>query len=138
MDCEIGSNGGAICGNFAKLQDSKPEPFDYDKTAKWLEPYSFDWRETLGSTICNCKTVEVHYAPYYGWDYYHLDTCNLMRKLRAEPGLNNLHEHYLPAITHYTDAVPNQDNIPLYIQGIGRASKIKINQYKSFKQGTLL
>lgn len=127
MDCE--TNGRiSICGNFAELQDSKPEPFDYDHTAKWLEPYSFDWREVLGKTICNCKMVEVHYAPYFGFDYFHNQNCNLMRKLRAEPGIQNLRELNLPAITHYTDSVPNQENIPLYIAGINRASRIKIHR----------
>lgn len=31
MDCEVWE-GGAMCGNFAKLQTKKPEPFDYGRT----------------------------------------------------------------------------------------------------------
>ena len=117
MDCEIFASGSAICGNFAERTDTKPESFDYDHTAKWYEAYPFDWRETLGGTVCNCSRVKVNYAPYFGYDYFHLDSCNLMRKLDAEPGIYNLVETYLPAINHYTDAVPNSDHIPLYIKG---------------------
>ena len=125
MDCEVWE-GGAICGNFAELSDSKPEPFDYDKTSKWHEPYSFEWRETLGKTICNCKTVRVHYAPYYGYDYFHSDSCNLIRKLEAEPQIQNLYETYLPAINRYNDSVPNTNRIPLYIKTSSRVSRIKV------------
>lgn len=130
MDCDqIGDI--TICGNFAERTDEKPADFDYMRTAKWYEDYSFDWRETLGGVVCNCKRVKVDFAPYYGFDYYHLDTCNLMRKLEAEPGIQNLIETYLPAITHYTDAVPNSDHIPLYIKGLkkSRAFNIKVKAY---------
>lgn len=126
MDCEIFGSGSAICGNFASLQSTKPEPFDYDKTAKWVEPYLFEWRETLGKTVCNCRVVEVHYAPYFGYDYYHSKYCNLLRKLDAEPGILNLYELYLPSITHYEDAVANRERIPLYIKSKSRASRVKV------------
>lgn len=138
MDCETFGNGSAICGNFASLQNTKPEPFDYDHTAKWIEPYSFEWRETLGKTICNCKNVEVNYAPYYGFDYFHMNGCNLIRKLAAEPQILNLGETYLPAITHYTDAVPNRENVPLYIQGISRAKLIQVHLKVSTRQVAML
>lgn len=139
MDCEIWE-GGAICGNFAELQDTKPEPFDYDKTARWVEPYSFEWRETLGKTICNCKTVRVSYAPYYGHDYFHNDNCNLMRKLEAEPQIQNLYETYLPAINHYNDAVPDSDHIPIYIKSSSRTSHVKVRHspIKDTRQVVLL
>jgi hypothetical protein len=104
MDCEVWENG-AMCGNFAKLQDKKPEPFNYDKTAKWIEPYNLEWREVLGDAVCNCTTVEVHYAPYFGYDFYHRPNCNLMRKLEASPGILNLYEIYLPAMNQYNNAV---------------------------------
>lgn len=128
MDCEQYGQI-TVCGNFAEVQDSKPEPFDYDHTCKWYDDYPFDWRETLGKTVCNCKKVLVHYAPYYGYDYFHQDTCNLMRKLDAEPQILNLGETSLPAITHYTDAVPNSNHIPLYIRTVGRKSHIKVKTF---------
>jgi hypothetical protein len=131
MDCEEFGNGNFICGNFAERQESKPENFDFMTTGKWYEDYPFGWRETLGGVICNCKRIKVNYAPYYGFDHFHLDTCNLMRKLAAEPGLANLMEIYLPSITRYTDSVPNSDHIPLYIKGLSssRARKIKVKTY---------
>ena len=125
MGC-ISSGSLIICGNFAEVLSEKPKDFDGMKDYKWLEPYSFDWRETLGKTICNCKTVEVHYAPYYGFDYYHTKGCNLLKKLEAEPQLENLYELHLPAINHYNDAVPNRENIPLYIRKEGRAKKVEV------------
>lgn len=139
MGCIVGG-GMAICGNFADLLPEKPEKMDYDKSYKWVEPYSFEWRETLGKTICNCKNVEVHYAPYYGYDYYHNKNCNLLRKLEAEPQINNLYETYLPAINHYNDAVPNTDRIPLYVQTISRTSKVKVRHspIQNVEQGVLL
>lgn len=127
MDCED-LGGIVISGNFAERTETKPDDFDYMHTGKWYEPYPFEWREKLGSTICSCSRVKVNYAPYYGFDYFHLDTCNLMRKLEAEPGIANLYECYLPAITRYTDAVESPDHIPLYIKGRrskGYAIKVK-------------
>lgn len=129
MGC-ISSGSMVICGNFAEVLPEKPKDFDYMSDAKWLEPYSMDWRETLGGTICNCKIIEVHYAPYYGFDYYHNDNCNLMRKYRDSPGLSNLYEVYLPAITKYDDAVPNRENIPLYIKNRSRAYKVNVSVKK--------
>ncbi len=139
MGCKV-FEGGVICGNFAERQESKPKDLDYMQSAKWYEDYPFDWRETLGSTICNCKRVKVNYAPYYGYDYFHMDTCNLMQKLNAEPQIQNLYETYLPAINHYTDAVPNSDQIPLYIQNKSRKQKIKVNiaRKMDIRQGVLL
>lgn len=131
MDCEVFGSGSAICGNFAKLEDKKPEPFNYDRTAKWIEPYSFEWREVLGNATCNCTTVEVHYAPYYGFDYYHRDTCNLMRKLEAEPQIHNLREIYLPAINHYNNSVPNTGRLTIWINGLRKTkgSKVKVKTH---------
>lgn len=130
MDCED-YGGIAICGNFAELLDEKPEPLDYNQTAKWIQPYDLEWREVLGNATCNCKTMIVHYAPYYGFDYFHRDTCNLMRKLRAEPGIANLREIYLPAITHYTDSVPTTKQLPIWVRGLRetKPTKIKVKSY---------
>lgn len=117
-----------ICGNFSEIQQKKPEPFDYDSESKWIEDYPLEWRETLGRTVCNCKKLEVHYAPYYGWDYYHMDSCNLVRKLYDNPGIRNLYESYLPRVTRYTDAVPADTPAPLYISGRTSTKHIKVKQ----------
>lgn len=139
MSCIV-EDGMAICGNFAEVLPAKPKDMDYDRSYKWIEPYSFEWRETLGTAVCSCKTVKVYYAPYYGYDYYHNENCNLLRKLEAEPQIHNLYETYLPAINHYNDAVPNSDHIPLYIKVLSRTSKVKVRHspIKNINQGVLL
>jgi len=130
MDCEI-FEGGAICGNFSELQQSKPEPFDYDKTAKWIEPYAMEWREVLGDAICSCATVQVNYAPYYGWDYFHRPTCSLMRKLAAQPQINNLRETHLPSMNQYNDSVPNDGKLHIWVENKSKRSyKIKVKHYQ--------
>lgn len=122
MDCEtIGSL--TITGNFAELQQSKPEPFNYDRTAKWIEPYEAEWREVLGDAVCNCTTIEVHYAPYYGFDHYHRPNCNLMRKLEAQPGIYNLREIVLPAMTQWYDSVPNTGKLTIWVDDKTKRSK---------------
>lgn len=128
MDCE--TNGSlTITGNFAKLQDKKPDPFNYDRTAKWIEPYEAEWREVMGDAICNCTTVEVHYAPYYGFDHFHRKTCNLMRKLDAQPGIANLREIHLPAMIQWSDSVPNDGKLHIWVQKKGnRAKAIKVRR----------
>lgn len=136
MDCE--SYGDiTVVGNFAQLLDSKPEPFDYNSTAKWLEDYPLEWREVWGGTICSCQKLEVHYAPYYGWDYYHLDGCNLIRKLADNPGMRNLFDIRLPSVTHYADAVPVDAHVPLYIKHRSTKPK-KINITIKLPQLSLL
>lgn len=126
MDCEtIGSL--TIIGNFAPLLDHKPEKLDYDKTAKWIEPYSCEWREVMGDAICSCATVEVHYAPYYGFDHYHRPTCSLMRKLKAQPGINNLREVHLPAMVQWNDSIPNDGKLHIWVERKNsRPKKIKV------------
>lgn len=126
MDCEDYGDI-TITGNFAELQQSKPEPFDYDHTAKWIEPYNCEWREVLGDAVCNCITVEVHYTPYYGWDYYHRPQCNLMRKLAAQPQIANLREVRLPAMIQYNDSVPNTGKLSIWVEDkTKRSKKIKV------------
>jgi hypothetical protein len=125
MDCE--QNGSiTICGNFAELLPEKPKEMDFDRTAKWLEPYSFDWREQVGGTICNCKTIKVHYAPYYGYDYFHSDTCFLVQKYNNTSNAEMFGSmQYLPSITHWEDAVPATAS-RFYIKGRSSSSKIKV------------
>lgn len=115
-----------IHGNFEEVLPEMPKDFHYDRDAKWLQPFDLEWRETLGGVICSCKTVEVHFAPYYGFDYYHMPTCNLMRKLDAEPQINNLIETYLPAMNQYSDSVPADSHIKLYIKGAKRSRSSKV------------
>ena len=129
MDCEIFGNGSAICGNFAEVQPEKPKDFDYMSTAKWLEDYPLDKRECIGGTICSCKKVLVHYAPYYGWDYFHVDTCNLMRKLKDRPQLGILWAYdHLPSIQFSGKAVPADTPVGIYIRTSSVASKIKVRR----------
>lgn len=126
MDCAT-SGSVTIVGNFAELQDHKPENLDYDKTAKWVEPYNCEWREVMGDAICSCATVEVHYAPYYGFDHYHRPTCSLMRKLKAYPGIHNLREVHLPAMVQWNDSIPNDGKLHIWVERKNtRAKKIKV------------
>ena len=128
MDCE--TNGSlTITGNFAELQQSKPEPFDYDRTAKWIEPFTMEWREVMGDAICSCTTVEVHYAPYYGFDFFHRDNCNLMRKLAAQPQIANLREIVLPAMTQWDDSVKNDGKLHIWVEPKrSRVKKVKVRR----------
>lgn len=108
-----------VHGNFAEVLPEKPKDFNYEEDAKWLEPYpkDFEYREKIGSVICTCKIVEVHYAPYYGFDFYHTGGCNLLRQIKARPSLLNLvsYEH-LPAIVFYENqTVPAKTTQGIYI-----------------------
>lgn len=119
-------------GNFAELQPEPPRDFDYMTDAKWLEDYPFDKRECIGGTICSCKKVRVHFSPYYGWDHYHLETCNLMRKLNDQPRLAILWAFdHLPAIAFSKKAVPADSRIPQYIKIQSKSYRIKVNIVRS-------
>lgn len=140
MDCEIW-DGGAMCGNFAEVQDTKPEPFDYERTAKWYEPYPFDKREVIGGTVCNCKTVKVHYAPYYGHDYFHSESCFLMQKYRNTPNADYFYSmESLPSISFGENAVPADTPPRAYIQGRSSTSRVKVRHsaVSNINQGVLL
>lgn len=128
MDC-MATGALIVCGNFAELQDRKPEPFDYDNTSKWIEPYNCEWREVMGDAICSCSTVEVHYSPYYGWDHYHRPTCSLIRKLKAQPGIANLHEIYLPTMIQCDNSLPNDGKLHIWVEPKpSRTKKIKVRR----------
>lgn len=128
MDCETW-DGGAICGNFAELLPEQPKDFDYSNTGKWMQGYPFEKREVIGGTACNCKKVECHYAPYYGFDYYHNKNCNLTRKVTSRPGLMNLwaYEH-LPAIRFSDQAAEFDGPIPLYVETSSRTSRVTVRR----------
>lgn len=119
-----------IHGNFAEVLPEKPKDFDYEQDAKWLEPYpkEFEYREKIGSVICTCKKLEVHFAPYYGFDYYHTEDCNLLRQLKDRPSLLNLpwYEH-LPAVVFYEGkTVPANTKQGLYVKYRKRTAKIPV------------
>jgi hypothetical protein len=95
MSCIVGE-GFAICGNFAKL--SKKKPTGYDKAYKCIVPYSFKWRTKVGKVECTCKEVEEHYAPYYGFTWYHTEGCAILKHIKKYPGINNLFESDLSVI----------------------------------------
>lgn len=124
-----------VHGNFAEVLPEKPKDFNYDQDGKWLEDYPKEWdvRERIGSTICTCKKVEVHYAPYYGSDFYHTEGCNLLRQIKARPSLVNLpsYEH-LPAIVFYEGwTVPAETKQGIYIDYRKRSATVavkKVNQ----------
>ena len=127
MDCEE-YGGITICGNFAERLEEKPADFDYMTTGKWYEPYPFETREKIGHVICSCKRVKVDFAPYYGWDMWHEDSCNLMRQLKAKPQLANLWQYsYLPAIYPASD-VPADKPVPLWIDTRSRRATIKVRR----------
>lgn len=118
-----------VHGNFAELLPEKPKDFDYENDAKWLEPYDLEWREVLGDAVCNCTKVEVHFAPYYGFSYFHMDTCNLMRKIAVQPGIANFYEVYLPSMTQYHNAVKNTGKLSIWVhKKPTRAKKIKVKR----------
>lgn len=129
----------AVHGNFEEVQLEKPEDFDYKSDAKWLEPYSMEWRETMGNAICSCTKVEVHFQPYYGFDYYHQKTCSLMRKLDAEPQITNLREVYLPQMNQWDDSVKNDGKSHIWVNNKSkRPKKIAINVIKKDKRQSSL
>lgn len=80
-----------ICGNFAEVLPEKPKDFDYEDNCKWMEPYPADLdRIKIGKTTCDCKQIETHYAPYYGFTWFHSKECALIKRVEASPGLRNL------------------------------------------------
>lgn len=82
-----------VCGNFAELLPEKPKNFDYMRDAKWLEPFPKEWekdRIRIGKTTCDCKQIETHYEPWYGFTWYHSKECALIKRVEERPGLRNL------------------------------------------------
>ena len=86
------SNTSYICGNFAKLLKEKPKDFDYmEDSGKWLEPYPKELeRIRIGKSTCDCVEIETHYAPYYGFTWYHNKECAIIKRVEERPGLVNL------------------------------------------------
>lgn len=78
-----------MCGNFAKVTKKRPKNW-FDVGYKMFVPFPFRWRVTIGKVTCDCKEVKECYQPYYGWDWYHEDSCALIKLVEARPQLKNL------------------------------------------------
>lgn len=90
MGC-IDGGGIVICGNFAEVLPEEPKNFDYMSDAKWLEPYPKKWeRIKIGKTTCDCKKIETHFQPWYGFTWYHSKDCALIKRVKERPQLRNL------------------------------------------------
>lgn len=95
---------GFICGNFNEVLPQKPENFGYDQDAKWMEPYPPKWkRRVIGKTTCDCKQIETHFQPWYGYSWYHSNDCALMKRVEARPGLLNLPAFYDVEVIGYSE-----------------------------------
>ena len=80
---------GAICGGRQPITNKKPKNWiDVGYTIK--QPYPFKWRVKIGKLECDCKECLQNYQPWYGFTYYHSDDCVLMKRLKANPQLENL------------------------------------------------
>lgn len=90
MGCLVG-DGITVCGNFAEVLPEKPKDFDYETDAKWREPYPKKWKRiTIGKTTCDCKEMETHFQPWYGYSWFHSKECALIKRVEERPGLRNL------------------------------------------------
>lgn len=80
-----------ILGNFEKPRRYKNgKPRDWmDRDYKAIIDYPFDWREKLGKVECDCKECIEAYQPYYGWNWYHMDDCAIMKHFRKYPQMAN-------------------------------------------------
>lgn len=92
MSCDFSEDGTmVVCGNFAEVLPEKPKDFDYERDAKWLEDYPKDLeRIKIGKTTCDCKKIETHYAPWYGYSWFHSEDCALLKRVKERPQLLNL------------------------------------------------
>lgn len=90
MSCATG-NGIAICGNFNELTKRKPKNW-IERGYKIVIPFNFKWRDKLGKVECDCAEVEEHYQPWYGFSWYHLKSCAIVKHVEKYPGILNLVE----------------------------------------------
>jgi hypothetical protein len=94
MSCAFG-DGIVACGNFVKPTKRRPKNW-IDRGYKIVVPYDFKWRDKLGDVECDCKEIEEHYQPWYGFSWYHLDDCAIGKHLKKHPGILNLIEVRFP------------------------------------------
>ena len=83
----------SICGNFVKPTKTKPKNW-IKRGYKIMIPYPFKWRTKLGRAECDCQQVEEHYQPWYGFSWFHVPECAVMKHLERYPGIRNLIEVY--------------------------------------------
>ena len=81
----------SICGNFVKPTKRRPKNW-FERGYKIVVAYPFKWRAKLGKVECDCKEVEEHYQPWYGYSWFHLPECAMMKHLHRYPGITNLIE----------------------------------------------
>lgn len=85
-------NGAHVVGNFNKITKRKPK--NWTETGyKIIVPFKFKWRHKIGKVECDCKVCEEHYAPYYGFDWYHSKECALIKHIEKRPQILNLNQY---------------------------------------------
>lgn len=85
-------NGAHISGNFNPITKRKPKNW-IERGYKIMVSYKFPWRTRIGGVECDCKECEEHFAPYYGFDWYHSKNCALMKYLDRHPQVLNLWQY---------------------------------------------
>jgi hypothetical protein len=81
----------SICGNFVKPTKRRPKNW-IDRGYKIIVPFNFKWRAKLGKVQCDCTEVWEYYQPWYGYSWFHMPQCAMMRHLDRYPGITNLVE----------------------------------------------
>lgn len=78
--------------NFTKARRYKNgRPRDWiDRDYKAIVPFTFKWRAKVGKAECDCSEVIEAYQPWYGFSYYHLDDCAIMKRYGKYPQMANL------------------------------------------------
>lgn len=84
-----------VLGNFSEVKRYKTKdgfpPGDWmDHDWKAIVPFDFEWRDKLGKVECDCKEVEIHHMPYYGFTWYHMKDCAIMKHYEKYPQMANL------------------------------------------------
>lgn len=59
---------------------------------KAIKPYDLKWRKKLGKVECDCKEMVEAYQPYYGFTFYHMEDCALVKHYEKYPQMENLWE----------------------------------------------
>jgi hypothetical protein len=85
-----------IIGNFEKPKRYKHgRPKDaFDRDYKAIIPYDFEWRATLGKVTCDCTECIEAYQPYYGFTWYHMPECAILKHYNKHPQMANLGIYY--------------------------------------------
>jgi hypothetical protein len=89
MGIKVIDNGNIVMiGNFAKIRKGRPKN-NFDEEYKAIVPFEFKWRAKLGKVECDCTEVLECYQPYYGFSFYHLDECAIMKHYKKYPQMAN-------------------------------------------------